>query len=51
LQFNSYIDIVSSHIKFIIAMFTPLVCNKNNTTGTTCGAGTAYFSEAPDFTH
>jgi hypothetical protein len=26
------------------------VCNKNNTTGATCGAGTAYPSGAPEFT-
>ena len=26
------------------------ICNKCNTTGTTCGAGTAYPSRAPDFT-
>jgi len=26
------------------------VCNKSNTTGATCGSGTAYPSEAPEFT-
>jgi len=28
-----------------------LTCNKSNTTGATCGAGTAYPSGAPEFTH
>jgi len=27
------------------------VCNKNNTTGATSGAGTAYLSGAPEFTY
>jgi len=26
------------------------VCNKSNMAGATCGAGTAYFSEAPELT-
>ena len=28
-----------------------LTCNKSNTTGATCGAGTAHPSGAPEFTH
>ena len=31
-------------------MSSPPVCNKNNTTGATYGAGTAYSSGAHDFT-
>ena len=28
-----------------------LVCNKSNTTGSTCGAGTTYPSKISEFTH
>ena len=28
-----------------------LTCNKSNTTGATCGAGTAYPSRSLEFTH
>ena len=45
-----YVLISKSITSFYILITYHRVCDKSNTTGATCGAGTAYPSGAPDFT-
>jgi hypothetical protein len=51
LYFELNNEIIESSLGSLCEQEVNWVCNKSNTTGATCGAGTAYPSGAPEFTH